>query len=213
MNLHKTLKKKRNLRNLELGIYITLFVIIVILFLGLFFKLSDYQKLKVTDEITTEGATLTLKTKSLYMNFKNVDDTELYYGSNIKSGKLISSKEFDNNNGRYTMAIVSTKDDNEIYDCTAKFTIVANSNIDDINLKNIKVSLTGLPVSGGNETYTLDELINKKTIILNFKGVSSTISESVLIEVYKEDNVKIDSDKKVEIHINKVDDEFSCTSR
>lgn len=217
MNLHSTLKAKKNLRNLEISIYIMFFIVVVILFCVLFMHYAEISEnnIKYKDKSFSKEAVLNVETKNLYMNFKHINDDKLYYGSSEKTGALVSRADIKLGKGRYTLATVTTNSEDKVYDCTAKFTIIANSNISDKTIKNIKLAITGDPIDGGSKIYSIDELKNRKTIEMNFTGISSTINQAVSIEAYKEDKTTVSDSTIVEIHLDKINGEkgFSCKSR
>lgn len=217
MNLHSTLKSKKNLKNLEISVYIAFFIAIIMLFCIIFNYYIGVSKENMKNKYMnfSKDAILNIETKRLYMNFNGIDSDQVYYGINNKEGSLVNIKDIKMDNGRYTLLNVYTNNEDEIYDCTGKVSVVATSNLSKDDLKNIKVDISGNPVKNNNVTYTLDELEHKKVIDLEFNGISSTISESVLVEVYKKDKTKLDGKSVVEVHFNKVNGEkgFSCKSR
>lgn len=217
MSLHSTLKSKKNLKNLEISVYIAFFIVIIMLFCIIFNYYIGVSKENMKNKYMSfsKDAILNIETKRLYMNFNGIDSDQVYYGINNKEGSLVNIKDIKMDNGRYTLLNVYTNNEDEIYDCTGKVSVVATSNLSKDDLKNIKVDISGNPVKNNNVTYTLDELEHKKVIDLEFNGISSTISESVLVEVYKKDKTKLDGKSVVEVHFNKVNGEkgFSCKSR
>ena len=137
---------------------------------------------------STGNVTLTTNTPNLYLNLDGVLMSEgnigtKYWATTDTSGTPITNATAGN--GIYTLATVSLASGETQYNCTYNYDLSAtvNTPITDGSDEDIKVTIKGSSITGGEETYTLkDILAGSQTLTGTFKRVTAGTNQIITIE-------------------------------
>ena len=170
MTLHETLKKNIKKKNTKIAFIIGIAVLLIAV-VGAAYAYFSVTADNNTTNTTSTGAlqsignvTLTTNTPNLYLNLDGVLMSQgnigtKYWATTDTSGTPITNATAGN--GIYTLATVSLASGETQYNCTYNYDLSAtvNTPITDGSDEDIKVTIKGSSITGGEETYTLKDIL------------------------------------------------------